>query len=155
MYNKEYNKEYKNRIKRITTILFWLFVSSMFIGTVVGLISSIYSLYMIQNNMDYVMSDISLLIPLISVLIILISLSTFGLIYNYFKSKLYKIKKDLIEQRQINHLERGFKFLNNGENDKVIHILNKCLHDGKRKYFLSGMFFYSTLNDKNVKIPNI
>ncbi|MFA5586925.1 MAG: hypothetical protein WDA02_10480 [Saccharofermentanales bacterium] len=150
-----YDKKYKNRIKRITIILFWLFVSFMSIGVVTCLLPSVYSLYMIETNIDYVMGDKILLVPLIGILIIFFTLFTFGLTFNYFKLKLNEIKKDLIDKRQINHLEMGFKFLKNGENNKVINILNKCLHDGKRKYFLSGMFFYSTLNDKNVKIPNI
>lgn len=144
-----YNKEYKNKIKKITTVLFWLFFSFMSIGFVTCLLPSVYSLYMIETNIDYVMSDKILLVPLIGILIIFITLLTFGLIYNYFKLKLNQIKKDLIDKRQINHVGRGIDFLTNCDIDKAKHILNKCLHDGKRKYFLSGVIFYNDkLNNK-------
>lgn len=121
----------------------------MSIGFVTCLLPSVYSLYMIETNIDYVMSDKILLVPLIGILIIFITLLTFGLIYNYFKLKLNQIKKDLIDKRQINHVGRGIDFLTNGDIDKAKHILNKCLHDGKRKHFLSGVIFYNDkLNNK-------
>jgi len=146
------NREQKNRTKKLAKLLSYLAIFNIIIGTLISLTPSIYSLYMIKSTPEYTHSDTLLLISFTGLLIILITMFTVVPIYNYIKSKLLKIKKDLIEKRQQNHLDRGYKFLINGESEKTLFIINKCLHEGKKKSFLSGMYFYS---QKFIKLPNI